>query len=170
MYTLGIDPSGEFNKGKGTTGFALLDNVGDIVDLKGVAAEDYKTRMAYWAAVIDEIRFIADTIDIQVSMEDFVLYASSSKALINDGMDTSKLIGVIMFYCFSNGIPLYMRNASIVKKRWDEPILEAKGLISKRGNKWYYGSDVTTPHERDALKHALHCHHFDSKKVGKQVE
>lgn len=160
---LGIDPSGSFKEGKGTTGFALLDPHGVVVSHTVVIASDYPTQIAYWAGVLDYIDYYNEkTFNIVLSVEDYVLYATSAKAQINSEMETSKLIGAITMKAYDLGIRMYIRNASQVVNRWTNDILEYKGIIIKKNNRWVdtEGNPINK-HCLDAIRHAVHCQYFE---------
>ena len=173
-YVLGVDPSGSFNEGKGITGFVLLNPDGKLINHDFVMAKDYDTQLQYWGGVLDKLdeykRNFGFVSDLVFSIEDYVLYASSAKSQINSEMETSKLIGAILMYGFSEAIPMYIRNAAQVKNRWNNEILEHKGLIFKDGNKWVDSNgDWINKHCLDALRHALHCYYFELGK-GKELK
>jgi Holliday junction resolvasome RuvABC endonuclease subunit len=161
---LGIDPSGAFKEGKGTTGFALLDDDGTPINHYVIEAHAYESRWAYWSAVINSILTVVDKYGAYVSMEDYVLYGSSAKAQINSQMETSKLIGAIEQALWEHNITVFMRNASQVKGRWADKILEHKGILVKHGNGHTCAGKVINQHAKDALRHAVHCYYFELNK------
>lgn len=170
-YILGIDPSGSYNEGKGTTGLAILNPEGQLEFHSTVNAQEYPSQIMYWAAVLDTIEALTHNKNIVLSVEDYVLYATSAKAQINSEMETSKLIGAITMLAYNLGIPMYIRNASQVVNRWNNDILVFKKLITKSGNR--YTDMQGTPINRhclDALRHAVHCHYFDIKEREYGVE
>lgn len=162
-YILGIDPSGSFNEGKGITGFALLSPKGKLITHTFVNAKDYNTQIDYWKGILDEINAYKKRYkDLVISIEDYVLYANSAKSQINSEMETSKLIGAIAVHAHTINVPLYKRNASQVKNRWNNDILVHKNFITKQGNKWLDSKgNWINKHCLDALRHALHCYYFE---------
>lgn len=168
-YVLGIDPSGNFNEGKGITGWCVFDRALDrVVKCGSIQASHATSQLAYWQAQIEMIRFHINqyrTEGIVVSMEDYVLYSNQAKAQINSAMETSQLIGVIKMECWNRGAPLYMRTASQVKRRWADSVLCYKNYIHKVGNAYHVGCKlkVLCDHERDAIRHAVHCATFELK-------
>ena len=166
-YVLGIDPSGSFNEGKGTTGFALLNPQGKLVEHTTVEAKWYDSQVDYWVGVLLTIQMYHKLHDnLALSVEDYVLYATSAKAQINSEMETSKLIGVITMEAARLGIPMYIRNASQVMSRWTNDILEFKELIVKKGRSYEdQQGKMINRHSLDALRHAIHCHSFE---IGKK--
>jgi hypothetical protein len=162
MRIIGVDPSGAYNEGKGTTGICVLDE-GKPIQFLDVAAQDYGTRLDYWNGVLHSIGELLEPGDV-ISMEDYVLYSSSAKAQINSEMETSKLIGAIELWAHNEGITLYKRNASQVKKRWSNEILEFKKLIKlTNGRVFTLEGTPINRHCLDALRHAVHCYHFEVK-------
>ena len=165
MRIIGVDPSGSFNEGKGVTGIYILQS-GTPLQAVTVHASDHNSRLEYWAAVLHTIQLFAEE-DCIISMEDYVLYASSAKAQINSNMETSKLIGAIEMFAYTHSMPVMMRNASQVKKRWTNEILEFNGYITvKNGRAYAIDGSPINPHALDALRHAVHCHTFELKKKG----
>lgn len=168
-YVLGIDPSGSFKEGKGTTGFVLLAPKGQLVEHYTVEAKDYPTQVVYWIAVLQKINTtLIEYPNLVLSVEDYVLYATSAKAQINSEMETSKLIGAIMVASYQLELPLYIRSASQVMNRWTNDILEFKKLIIKDGVSYVdsKGNKINR-HCLDALRHAIHCYSFEvDKKKG----
>ena len=172
-YVLGIDPSGNFNEGKGTTGWCVLDTHMDrIIECGSIQASKCNSQQGYWLAHVNMISTMYSRYKDKgfvVSMEDYVLYSHQAKAQINSAMETSQLIGVIKMLCFYKCIPLYIRTASQVKKRWTDNILCLKGYIRKVGSGYFLDCKVhtTCEHERDAIRHAVHCATFELKEAKK---
>ena len=164
---IGIDPSGAYNEGLGTTGFGILDPDGKPWDHCIVRATEYASQLEYWTGVLGTIDLYARSTDHPpiLSIEDYVLYGSSAKAQINSEMETSKLIGAICVHGYQQGYRMTIRNAAQVKKRWSNKVLEHKNIIYRKGNRIVdqHGESIS-PHSLDALRHALHCYHFDIKK------
>jgi Holliday junction resolvasome RuvABC endonuclease subunit len=166
-YVLGIDPSGNFIEGKGTTGWCVFDTKRNrIAHIGSIQASQSKSQEAYWHANIEMIKTMVDRYRMEgivLSVEDYVLYAGKARSQINSAMETSQLIGIIKMLCFYKGIPLYMRTASQVMRRWTDTILEHKSYIYKVGGSWYTEcrQHVLCEHERDAMRHAIHCAYFE---------
>jgi hypothetical protein len=166
-YIIGVDPSGSYNEGKGTTGIVVLHPSGQLTEHFTVNAVDYPTQIGYWAAVLDALEttsaLLIDAGHFVVwSVEDYVLYATSAKAQINSEMETSKLIGAITMLAYNLAIPLYIRNASQVVNRWNNEVLMYKEVIFKEGNRYVdKDKEPINRHCLDALRHALHCHYFE---------
>lgn len=168
-YVLGIDPSGNFKEGKGTTGWSVFDRKKDtFVKCGEIRARDYDVQENYWLehskliiSVMNEYGYV----NTAVSMEDFVLYANRARAQVNSAMETCQLIGVIKMLCYRQ-IDLFMRTASQVMNRWTDNILANKKYIRKEGKAWYtdcYPRALST-HIRDSMRHAVHCATFEIEK------
>ena len=174
-YILGIDPSGAFNEGKGTTGYSVyfapehkFTMTGTIVASGHIAAE------AYWHKHIEFLNnFIFSARgkrkhrenQVILVIEDYLLYANKAESQIYSRMETSKLIGIIQHWCWINNIPYCMQPAAQVKQRWADPILEHKGYIKKKGGRY----DVCE-HTRDSMRHAIHYATFKNGDDGIEVE
>ena len=168
-YVIGIDPSGSFHEGKGTTGICVYDKQTDtVVELQCVYAEKYRTMEEYFEANYKQIKFLChkyhnDKIYPVVSMEDYLLYAKKAEAQINSKMETCQLIGYIRMMLYNMGIILRMRPAVQVKKRWTDAILVHRGLIIQNKNSYFHPKwkGALPMHLRDAIRHAVHCAEFE---------
>ena len=165
MFILAIDPSGNFKQGKGTTGW-ILGNVNKTeIKFGSIKAEDYESEQEYWMAHTKLIELLKPS---YIVIEDYLLYANKAQAQINSRFETSKLIGIIEVYCYTNNIPITFQQARQVKKRWSEEILIHRGMLQKANNHYYLNGTVINNHARDALKHYMHFVTFQlPKKVGK---
>lgn len=164
MIVLAIDPSGSFEEGKGTTGWALFESTNRTPVLLAyghIPALKYKTISEYWGAVKSLIKptYI-------VVIEDYILYANKAMQQINSKMETSKLIGILQQYCAENDIKFFMQLAVQVKSRWSDRIMEYKKIIEPKGRTYFALGRITNNHERDAMRHALHFIYFTAKKKG----
>lgn len=166
-YILGIDPSGAYNEGKGTTGFCILDyKTKEVVDSSELSAKPFSTAEAYWNAHMKYIQEVNDKYqgDLLLSIEDYILYGNKAMSQTNSSMETSQLIGILKMYCFTNNIRYTIRPAVRVKNRWTNDILERTGHIKKTGGRWYNKQGQRlNKHMIDAMRHALHCAHFENK-------
>lgn len=164
--TLSLDPSGNFNEGKGTTGWCLA-NEGYIFKAGQVYSKDYPTQMEYWTAVIklitDEVNEKHD--NFRVVCEDYRLYASAAPAQINSNLETPQLIGAIKWYCFMMGVPITLQMASEVKERWSNDVLSKKGILGydKSNGRYRIGKIYLGRHSLDAVRHCLHFTTFKTK-------
>jgi len=164
---LAIDPSGNFEEGKGTTGTCLFDcNAKQIIKLMDISASDFTKKEDYWNDHIDYI----NKINIQYSkliiiIEDFTLDPRRAMQQSHSKMETPKLIGILQLYCSTHNIPYQMQRATDVKTRWADPILEYKKYIIKR-NRMYFIPNTARPisrHCKDAIRHAVHYNTFYNK-------
>lgn len=166
---LGIDPSGSYKEGKGTTGWCLLDrDLNSIIKCGELRAESYSSQEAYWIAhliLIEQMFVKYREAGFVVSMEDYILYTNSIKSQINSAMETCQLIGAIKMACYVRSITLYMRTAVHVKRRWADSILVHNGYIYKSQQHYYTAchSPVLSDHVRDSIRHAVHCAIFELK-------
>lgn len=171
-YVIGVDPSGNFYEGKGTTGIAVYDIKADkIIHVDYVSAKFATTQVEYWESVIDMLEGLLCKYGERKSVlavEDYLLYANTARAQINSTFETPQLIGVIKFY-FNNICPVLFRNANIAKTRWTDDILVRKKylLVDKKLGYYILGDNgkmtQVIEHSRDAVRHAIHCGKFEIK-------
>lgn len=169
-YILGVDPSGNFNEGKGTTGFCLYSAEKDcVIKTKSICAEAYKTQHDYWHAVLMHVITTAYKYkSIIIVMEDYTLYATKASSQINSRMETPKLIGVIEYYCEECEIPVILQPAHTVKNRWANEVLIHKKYINKLGTRFCTADKHPIDrHAIDAIRHAVHYGNFKNKKEKK---
>ena len=177
-FVIGVDPSGAFYEGKGTTGLAVYDIKNDsIVQVLTVSATDFDNLEEYLLGNLRAIlglhyyysHLCEDSKDVNetvVSIEDFLVYATHAASFTNSKMETCQLIGLLRCELYRQKIKFYMRPASAVKSRWTDDILAHHDYIKKIGNHCYW-KDRPKPlatHERDAIKHAVHCGKFEVNK------
>ena len=159
-YILGIDPSGNFKEGKGTTGLALVDaHTNQLVTHTIVSASDYTRMELYWDANLNLITTLANQLThTGIVMEDYVLYNTRAKAQVNSTLETPKLIGLLQWWFYKNKIPYHMQLASAIKSRWTDELLAKKKIIIKHGNTFRQPGTLINinHHSRDALRHAVH--------------
>jgi hypothetical protein len=153
MKMLCFDPSGNWGKeGFGHSGWALFEN-GELIEFGDIAAEDFETQEAYWAAhenlIIDKgVKFVI--------CENYRLYAGArGKAQINSTLDTPQLIGFIKMVCWKEPINFEMQAPSD-KTRVADPQLIKMGILDKKGNKHYCMGKPTNLHMRDAIRHGIY--------------
>lgn len=168
-YILAIDPSGNFNEGKGTTGWILLNRKTKKIEKFGeIDASTFSNQEIYWDAHIDLIKQINKRYKhMHLVVEDYLLYAAQANSQINSRMETPKLIGVIQYYAWQNRIPLQFQTASSVQRRWNDYILDRKGYLKSvkhgPGYRHYIGNALVHNHIKDALRHAVHYATFHVK-------
>ena len=164
---LALDPSGNFNEGKGTTGWCTYNTAGNYVISTGfISAKDYDTQEAYWDAHLKLIEEYVETYtNILILVEDYVLYESKAMTQTHSRMETPKVIGIIEHHAWQNKYSLQKQPAHEVKNRWTDPILAHEGIIKKKGN-YYVIPGFTTKinrHCKDAIRHAVHYNMFKNK-------
>lgn len=164
MIVLAIDPSGNFNEGKGVTGFCNFNN-GKLIPFH-VKASDYETDMNYYDALLDLIHFVDPD---EIVMEGYRLYnhkGMKAQTQTNSILETPQLIGIIRYDCWVTKTPLIIQYAVQVKNRWSDEVLINTDKLTKKGNRYYLpNGELITNHERDAYRHLVHYLHY--KKEGK---
>lgn len=161
-YILAIDPSGSFYEGKGTTGWCIFNAKDNVVSVTGtIRASKFDSMPQYWDAHLQLIQRFHNKYknEMIVVIEDYLLYAHRVDSQINSRMETSKLIGLLQYFCWSKQIPYYMQIASKVKNRWTDAILHYKKYIVIKGRYYYLplnSKKTLTIHNRDAIRHAVH--------------
>ena len=165
MKVLAIDPSGNFNEGKGVTGMVLRDDKATLTF--NIRAEDYETAMEYYDGIIQVVLAFVSS-DDKVVIEGYRLYnhaGMKAQTQSNSTLETPQLIGIILYECWKNQIPIHVQYAVEVKNRWADEVLLKTGLLTKKGNRFYLPSGaMITNHERDAYRHLLH---FELKEASK---
>ena len=166
MITLAIDPSGNFEEGKGHTGIASMKNGNwDTVSVSSVNARDYETRFKYWTAVKKVIQdYVLEGEQLQVVIENYVVRANGFTT--GKMPETAMLIGVLVYFCEMHNIPVYFQSPAHAKSRFkDELIPTYIPSMKLVGNKYYLGPKLTNDHERDALKHLLYFKRYREYKI-----
>jgi len=170
-YTMGIDPSGAYKEGKGTTGWCILDNrTNKLLRVGTISAKNYSSDIEFWHAHIEAIaKMRRHYKSLAISLEDYILYKSSAMAQVNSQFETVQLIGIIKHYCYYNDLEIFIRPAVAVKKRWSDDILLFKGIIEKIGARYIVPDSKQTicEHERDSIRHAVHFNIFENEEVNK---
>ena len=163
---IGIDPSGNYLEGNGSTGVVCINEDEHILDHLTFHAHDYEGAMQYYDVIIQYLNKKLDEARIaeeyfRVAIEDYVLYAEKAKAQINSRMETVRLIGIIEYWAYKHDVYIVARSAYVVKKRWSNKILAHKGFITFFGRSVSFdGKQAAVLHELDALRHGLHEYHF----------
>lgn len=174
---IGIDPSGNYEEGKGTTGIGYIRADGSEVKLVDVDARKYSSQLEYWTIVISYLKgFLTIDSDCVVVLEDYLLYGSKANQQINSRLETPQLIGVIKYICYKNNVPVVIQRAVDVKKRWADNILEHEGYIhrvsatksyehchGKSGYALAGESNRLSSHSLDTLRHMVHYKEFKNK-------
>lgn len=167
-FIVALDPSGAYDEGKGTTGWAVfnaLDN--KIYNAGHICAVSHDTRFGYYDAHVCLLRKFHQRYENRmcVVMEDYRLYASRATTHIHSRMETCHLIGVLEYFCEANNIPIYFQGATLVKHRWTNEILKYKGLLKVHKQKLIIPntSIYVDRHMIDAVRHAIHFATFSNK-------
>lgn len=167
MYTIAIDPSGNFEEGKGHTGIAVMLN-NDISTLKTVSinAKSYDSRYEYWSAVKKFVQdYALEGNKVQVVIESYVTRMNGFT--IGKMPETAMLIGVLAYTFDALGIPYYFQQPSSAKTRFKDELLPryVPDLTINDQGRYYLGTRLINDHERDALKHLLFFKKYKEFKV-----
>lgn len=163
---LALDPSGNFNEGKGTTGYCIYNTTSDKHDIycNSISSKNFSTQLQYWE---EHTKLISDCAkkykSLVVVIEDYILYKDKASTQINSAMETSRLLGILQFHCYKKRLPVVFQLASAVKHRWADEVLQHKRLIKKEKDSWYAGNYSIDRHAKDALRHAIHYDTFTNK-------
>ena len=182
-YVIGVDPSGNFNEGKGHTGFAVYDRTeNSVIATFTTSAEDYKTVEEYYYQTWLTLFNLYLVYPGMVAIEDYRIYESKSREQINSLVETPRILGYLTMKCWENNIPYKTRMAAAVKSRWTDEILEHNGYTRRtaltasyshcKGHSGYSidCSDYRLmSHELDAIRHAVHCGKLEVKEDGLQL-
>ncbi|CAB4142388.1 hypothetical protein UFOVP451_14 [uncultured Caudovirales phage] len=155
MKVLSLDPSGNYNEGSGTTGWAVFDD-GNLTEFGTISATDHKTIEGYWSA--HEQLIVIQQPNIVVC-ESFRLFAHKAKAQSFSQMETPQLIGYLRMMCWKRKVKLVFQSPSD-KVRVADPILVKMGVFELKGNKHYCNGKPTNLHIRDAIRHGVYFHKY----------
>lgn len=152
MKVLSFDPSGNYNEGKGTSGYAIsVDNSLPFM-LGDIKSEGFSSRQAYW---YDHSNLIKVTNPDVVVIESYKLFGHKSKQQIGSILETPQMIGYLEMVCWELNIPVIYQDPSTKLRHTDE-ILTKLEILTKHGNKHYYKGESTNLHMRDALRHNIY--------------
>jgi hypothetical protein len=162
-YILALDPSGNYNEGKGTTGWCLYDtHTNKIVKFGIIKAIKYNRQEDYWRAHLDLMDGLIGY-GYTLVVEDYMLYSNRATSQINSRFETPKLIGVIQYECYVRGIRLEFQTASAVKLRWSNDILVHKNIIKERQGSYWIMETKLSEHCLDSIRHAIHYATFGNR-------
>lgn len=156
-----VDPSGNFENGKGHTGIAsavLYD--WDHVHVKDVSAKKYNTCHEYWKAVYNAI---LDEHPSIVVIEKYVV--RNNGFTIGKSPETAMLIGMLQYALEEIGIPVIFQSPSQAKTRFKDNVLLKlfKGITYDEVPKRYkVNGKVCNDHERDAMRHLAYYMNYGS--------
>lgn len=183
-FVVGIDPSGNYKEGNGTTGIAVFDKEANkVIALREVCNHDYtsweaafsNTENKIWDLLEFHMPEESNRFNTAFVIEDYLLYGSKANSQINSYLETPRLIGYLGVSLWEYGMPVAYQKAVDVKKRWSDEILEHHKYIVRTGNnKTYEHCHGTSPfsveldgemvqlksHHLDAIRHAVHYAHF----------
>lgn len=167
MLTITIDPSGNFEEGKGHTGIARMSNNDwSTVETSSINAKTFDDRHTYWSAVKKVIQ------DAHLNGEKFQVVIESYVTRMNGFTigkmpETAMLIGVLVYFCEMYNIPYYFQNASQAKTRFKDEQLPnyIPNLELRDTGRYYLNGKLINDHERDALKHLLYFKRYKEYKI-----
>ena len=163
MRVLAIDPSGNFEEGKGHTGWVLAHIYADILTgfeilEKGtIYAKDFETRTEYWKAVTELYRKAPKYIIV----EDYKLYnhkGMKAQTQSHSQMETPRLIGVLEYFAKELKFDFTLQMATEVRMYKEETLIY-QGLLKLENKRHLLEVDQVwvscNEHERMAYKHFL---------------
>lgn len=168
-HILAIDPSGNFEEGKGTTGLCLFDaEDSKIIAVKNINASDFISKEEYWQEhinIINRISMNPKYPRVIIVIEDFMLDPKRALQQSHSRMETPKLIGIIQLHCSTHNIPYAMQRPTDVKTRWADSILAYKKYIIRYRNSYVLpdSNKSISRHCKDAIRHAVHYSTFKNK-------
>lgn len=163
MKYIFIDPSGNFDSGKGHTGIATIEGNDDDFDwdtlkVSSISANDYPTRYEYWKAVCSCIYNPSVRSDnTTVIIESFLIRTDG--ILMGSMPETIMLIGALAHQLDALRIPYTFQAPSTAKSRFKDPMLPklVPGMtFNATTNRYYLHGKCVNDHIRDALKHLLY--------------
>lgn len=160
-YILGIDPSGNYTEGKGITGWCLMNEQGELLEIGQIKAQSYHRPEEYWNAHKNMIHHFHEKYqeNIIVVIENFILYHDKALSQSNSQMETCRLLGLLQWYLWKKNIPYSLQRATDVKHRWSDDLLARERIIYKDRGYWKHTDSnisLSSTHIRDAFRHAIH--------------
>jgi hypothetical protein len=160
MKVLSFDPSGNYFEGKGITGYAISSDLNLPHKLGDIKSDEFNSRQAYW---FSHRELIETSFPDVVVIESYRLFGHKSKEQIGSSLETPMLIGYLEMVCYELNIPVVIQDPS-TKTRHNDDILVKTGIVEKKGNRYFYKSELTNLHQRDALRHNLYFCKYGVKK------
>ena len=165
IRVIAIDPSGNFEEGKGVTGYIEADVFEDgtytITDVGSINSEDYPSRIEYYKAhkiLLEDVKLVV--------IEDYRLYNhAGTKAAVQSYslMETPRLLGVLEYMAEDLKTHIVWQMAHQMKA-FEEDVLVERGELFKKGNRYQLKNGLgVNRHERSALKHFLKWFHTRGK-------
>lgn len=167
MRTIAIDPSGNFEEGKGHTGIAIIDESDwENVKVLSISAKDFPSRHAYWAEIVQTLAKECAGNPVRVVIESYVTRMNGFT--IGKQSETAMLIGVLVWYLEDFCIPYYFQAPSAAKTRFKDELLPKyypKLVLdtSTGKNRYLYDGKIISDHIRDAMKHLLYFKRYKEK-------
>lgn len=155
MKTLVFDPAGNFVEGKGTTGYAVLNN-DELTAVSELSARPFQSAAQYWYEHKLLIGYIKPD---QVVCESYQLFHYKNRPAESQAfsyMETPQLIGAITVACFEKNLPLIFQTPAQVKRTWPDEKLVEEGYITKSGRSYFWNGKRLSNHMRDAIRHAIY--------------
>jgi hypothetical protein len=160
MKVLCFDPSGNYNEGSGTTGWAYFED-GELIEFGTISATDSNSLEGYWSA--HEQLIVVKQPNIVVC-ESFKLFAHKQKAQTWSQMETPQLIGYMRMMCWKRHVKMIFQSPSD-KVRVADPILVKIGVLEMKGKNYYCNGKPTNLHIRDAIRHGIYFHKYNKEGV-----
>lgn len=157
MNLIFIDPSGNFNEGKGHTGIACIENYDwSTLKTKSLSAAHYTSRHQYWDAMISKVLDFRKTADDIVVIESFMIRTNGF--LIGKMPETIQFIGALCWELEQYGVKYTLQTPTQAKARFkDEKLPDyIEGLEHHDNGRYYLNGIQINEHIRDALKHMLY--------------
>lgn len=148
---LTFDPSGNFEEGKGTTGWSIFEH-NNLASFGEIKASDFDSAEAYWDR---HLTFIGDIRPDVVVCESFNLQPSKAKQQSWSALETPQLIGVMRWYCWTWGYK-FVPQKPLIKQRFTDEVLEKTGYVERRGDLYFVRGYRTNLHMRDSIRHGLY--------------
>lgn len=159
---IAIDPSGNFEEGKGTTGIAIFED-GVLKNTSVISASGYECAEAYWIEHIEYITMLeCKDVGNEVVCESYKLQKHRAMQQSGSWLETPQLIGYLRTACWDNNIPFTLQDPTI-KTRFNDNVLECMGIIEKKGRSYFRNDKPITLHERDAIRHGLYYLRYGKK-------
>jgi hypothetical protein len=160
-----IDPSGNYNSGKGKTGISYVvydestnELLWDTLRMDTVSAKNYTTRHDYWAEIMRKANGANELI-----IESFMI--RSEGFLVGTMPETIMLIGALTWELEKLKIPYIFQTPSQAKVRFkNEVLLRKVPNFTQVGDRFYFNGKQTNDHMRDSLRHLLYYTHYGKKK------
>lgn len=159
MKTIAIDPSGNFEEGKGHTGIAVItDNDWENVEVFSISAKNFDSRFEYWTKIIAEMIHLSAR-DANVVIESYVTRMNGFT--IGKQAETAMLIGALIWHLDSIGVPYTFQAPSAAKTRFKDELLpkyypKLQLDTSTGKSRYLYNGKLISDHIRDAMKHLLY--------------